>query len=132
VTCAIKDPNVEFKEMEVDEWVVQPEVARNGAASSSQAAPTGEAGPGPTTTTNNAAQKFSRLTIVHAHILCPSHNPALAEQKRLETHRGMLRRLTSVPYGSPVSLRLGTGTWGSYLLSVDVAREVAVVTNDKG
>jgi len=125
VTCAIKDPTVEFKEMEVDEWIVPPDLTPS--SSSAQA----EAGPGPTTIAN-ASRRFSRVTVVHAHVLCPAHNPALAEKKRLEAHREMLTRLTSVPYGSPVSLRLGTGTWGSYLLSVDGEREVAMVTNDKG
>lgn len=122
MTCAVKDPNVETKEMEVDEWIAQSDPSKSSSDS-------GEAGPGPTTTAN---KRFSRVTVVHAHILCPAHNPALAEKKRQEAHQGMLTRLTSVPYGSPVSLKLVSGTWGSYLLSVDAEREVAWVTNDKG
>jgi hypothetical protein len=138
VTCAIKDPDVEFKEMEVDEWVASPadepktngvEGAKMDGMDSAESIALSE--PAPTVTTP-AAPKFQRVTVVHAHMLCPAHNPAVVERKRREAKQTTVDALLRLPYGAPVSIRLGTGTWGSFLLSFDSKAETAVVTNDKG
>jgi len=124
--------------MEVDEWVASPadEPKTNAVgdakmegmdSSNSVAIPD----PAPTATTP-AATKFQRVTVVHAHMLCPAHNPAVVERKRRESKQTTVDALLRLPYGAPVSIRLGTGTWGSFLLSFDSKAETAVVTNDKG
>jgi len=124
--------------MEVDEWVASPADepktdhvgnAKMEGLDSSEHIALSE--PRPTATTP-VAIKFQRVTVVHAHMLCPAHNPAVVERKRREGKQTTVDALLRLPYGAPVSIRLGTGTWGSFLLSFDSKAETAVVTNDKG
>jgi hypothetical protein len=94
VTCALADPMVEFKEMEVDEWVTVPTSSMTTSAPNESSAigsdvvntiqgdklldpsaPPLISATSPLEEKTTQGQRFERVTVVHAYCLCPHHNP---------------------------------------------------------
>lgn len=69
VTCAIRDPHVEFQELEVDEWVALEDARSVGTVQEGDMQVDGGVD------VKQKAKRFERVTVVHAQCLCPQHNP---------------------------------------------------------
>lgn len=124
--------------MEVDEWVAVPADGapgtRPGASESSVQSPTAPLPLGaPVATTPEKARstRLERVTIIHAHCLCPQHNPVYLETKKREARDAMIQQLAKAPYASPVSLKSPESRLG-YLLSYNSDDETVLVSDGQG
>ncbi|KAJ9119644.1 hypothetical protein QFC22_003354 [Naganishia vaughanmartiniae] len=130
----MEDPEVEFEEVEVQEWVckkVPPAESRPIVTNGETFTNAMEVDP-PTGTETGSKKEYSLVKIVHTKLFCPLHNVTLQTARR-HASRALLRdEILRLPVGYPIVVRSASGNFESYLLFLSQEDETAGVVGNDG
>ncbi|KAJ9094497.1 hypothetical protein QFC21_006037 [Naganishia friedmannii] len=134
VTCAMEDSEVEFEEVEVQEWVCKkaPPAELIPIVTNGETSTTAMDIDAPPVTEPAGQKQYSLVKIVHTKLFCPTHNATLQTARR-HASRALLRdEILRLPVGYPIVVRSASGNFESYLLFLSEKDETAGVVGDDG
>ncbi|KAJ9106759.1 hypothetical protein QFC19_003072 [Naganishia cerealis] len=132
VTCAMEDPEVDFEEVEVQEWVCKKTPSIEAKPFNTDGEARAEAMDVDPLAGSVAKKQYNLVKIVHTKLFCPTHNATL-QSARKDASRTLLREeISKLPVGYPIVVRSASGNFESYLLFLSEKDETAGVVGDDG